>query len=70
MKPSQPIVGSAMPSAPPNTQASCSSVSDRANAEARSDSGTSRWTIASRATLPSPLAIAATSATSPAIGRL
>ena len=70
MNPSQPIVGSAMPIAPPTTQLSCRMVSDFANAEARSDSGTSRWMIASSATLPSALVTAATPATSAAMGKL
>jgi hypothetical protein len=70
VKPSQPVAGRATPSPPPATQASCSQVSERANADARWASGTSRCTIASRAALPSALATAATPATSAAIGRL
>src|SRR5215203_6737335 len=69
VKPSQPVGGSAMPKAPPITQASCSNVSDRANAEARRLSGTSRWMIASSETLPSALVTADTRATTAAIGR-
>ena len=60
MKPSQPVGGSAIPSAPPTTQAICSHVSERANADARRLSGTSRWMIASSDTLPSALVTAAT----------
>ncbi len=37
-----------MPIAPPNTQATCNSVSERANADVRTSSGTSRWISASR----------------------
>src|SRR5918997_435215 len=70
VNPSQPVGGSAMPSAPPTTQDSCSTVSERANAEARRLSGTSRWMIASSATLPSALATAATPATRAAVAKL
>ena len=59
-----------MPSAPPTTQASCSQVSDRANAEARRLSGTSRWMIASSETLPSALVTAETSTTTAAMAKL
>ena len=54
--------GSSTPSAPPDTQASCSTVSERPNAEARDSSGRSRWTTASRPTLASALQVAADSA--------
>jgi len=40
--------GSAMPTKPPMTQASCSVVSERAKAEACTRVGTSRWIVASR----------------------
>ena len=42
-----------MPTAPPATQPSWLTVSDRAKVEVRTASGTSRWMIASRASLPS-----------------
>ena len=45
--PATPFSGSAMPMPPPTTQAICSSVSDRAKAEVRTSSGTSRWISAS-----------------------
>ena len=51
--------GSSTPSAPPNTQASCSTVSERPNADARDSSGRSRWITASRQTLASALAVGA-----------
>ena len=59
--------GSSTPSAPPVTQASCSTVSERPNAEARDSSGRSRWITASRLTLASALAAAPTSPTTAAV---
>ena len=61
--PTCPLSGSAMPIAPPTTQDSCSSVSDRANAEVRTASGTSRCTMASSDSLPSDCARPAANAT-------
>ena len=61
--PSCPLSGSAMPIAPPTTHDSCSSVSDRANAEVRTASATSRWMIASSDSLPSDCARPAANAT-------
>ena len=52
---------------PPDTQASCSTVSERPNAEARERSGRSRCTTASSATLASALHVAATSAVTAAV---
>ena len=52
------------------TQANWSTVSERANAEARRLSGTSRWMTASSDTFPSALVIAATRATTTAIAKL
>ena len=61
------LCGSSTPSAPPNTQASCSTVSERPNAEARDSSGRSRWITASRHTLASALPVAPTSPTTAAV---
>ena len=47
--------GSSTPRAPPNTQASWSTVSERPNAEARDRSGRSRWITASRLTFANAL---------------
>ena len=61
VKPSQPGIGSS-PNAPPTTQESCSAVSERANAELRVSSATSRWMTASRPSLLIEPAIVAISA--------
>src|SRR6266498_696852 len=56
--PTQNVAGSSTPSAPPNTHASCSTVSERPNADARDSSGKSSWITASRLFLASALAVA------------
>ena len=60
--------GSTMPHPPPITQASCSTVSDRANTDVRTVSGTSRWIIASSESLPSELQSPATNPSAISIG--
>ena len=63
LSPSRPLSGRAMPMPPPTTQDSCSTVSDRANADVRTASGTSRCTMASSESLPSDWASPAAAAT-------
>jgi hypothetical protein len=66
-KPTQYVGGISTPSAPPITQAVCSTVSDLPNAEARDASGTLRWITASRHTLATALPVAATRAVTAAM---
>src|SRR5664279_3669913 len=57
------------PTTPPNTQESCSTVSDRPKADARLASGSSCWITESRQTLASDDAVEPTRPTSAAVAR-